>query len=211
MPARVTAATAAGKSAAPSILTRSAPASLARVIAARTALSVPSCTGPNGMATRTSAPEPPRRTARQTMSISASVTSSGLRWPQRLTPTESPTDTISTPAWSAIVAIWESPATPPTIFRPSRFISWSAGWQHKTRGQDPAPRGGVADDRRRLRARTRRRDHHDGVGAVELLAQQRRAAGPGVPEQGVIRDRRLEHEEVPAAPRPAPHVPDDPS
>ena len=106
IPARVTAATAAGKSAAPSILTRSAPASLTSLIAARTALSVPSCTGPNGMSTLTSARLTPRRTARHTMSISSSVTSRGLRWPQRLTPTESPTDTISTPARSAIAAIW---------------------------------------------------------------------------------------------------------
>ena len=106
IPARTTADTASGKSAAPSILTRSAPASLASRTAARTALSAPSCTGPNGMSALTRAWPTPRRTALVTMTISSIVTSRGLRWPQRLTPTESPTETISTPDRSAMAAIW---------------------------------------------------------------------------------------------------------
>ena len=106
MPARATAVTASGKSGAPSILTRSAPASLTIRMAARTAPPAPSCTGPNGRSTLTRARVTPRRTAWATMSICSIVTSSGLRWPHRLTPTESPTETISTPARSAIRAIW---------------------------------------------------------------------------------------------------------
>ena len=55
MPARVSAFTASGKSAAASTLTMSAPPSLTRRMAARSALSTPSCTGPNGTSQLTSA------------------------------------------------------------------------------------------------------------------------------------------------------------
>src|SRR6185436_2396464 len=47
----------------------------------------------------------PRRTALHTTSISSSVISPSFS-PQRLTPTESPTETSSTPARSTIWAIW---------------------------------------------------------------------------------------------------------
>ena len=87
MPARVSAFTASGKSAAASTLTMSAPPSLTRRMAARSALSTPSCTGPKGTSQLTSARVAPRRTALQHTRISSSVTSSGLEWPQRLTPT----------------------------------------------------------------------------------------------------------------------------
>src|ERR1700748_2877941 len=88
MPARGTADTASGKSGAASILTRSAPASLAIRTAARTAAAVPSCTGPNGRSTLTRARDTPRRTAWATTSICSMVTSSGFRWPPRFTPTD---------------------------------------------------------------------------------------------------------------------------
>src|SRR5258708_9258793 len=65
----------------------------------------------------------PRRTALQTMRSSSTVTSFSVAWPQRFLPTESPTDTRSTPARSAICAIGVSQATTPTILRPWRFIS----------------------------------------------------------------------------------------
>ena len=65
MPARASARTASGKSAAPSSLIMSAPPSLTRRMAARTALSVPSCSGPNGKSQLTSARVTPRRTALQ--------------------------------------------------------------------------------------------------------------------------------------------------
>ena len=86
MPARVSAFTASGNSAAASTLTMSAPPSLTRRMAARSALSTPSCTGPNGTSQLTSARSTPRRTALQQTRISSSVTSSGLAWPHRLTP-----------------------------------------------------------------------------------------------------------------------------
>ena len=105
----------------------STPASLTRRIAACNAASVPSCSGPNGKSTLTSARFTPRRTALQTITISSIVTSNGLAWPHRLTPTVSPTDTMSTPARSTICAICQSQATTPTILRPSRFICCSAG------------------------------------------------------------------------------------
>src|SRR6266568_9571196 len=125
MPACTPARTASGKSAAPSSLTRSAPPSLTSLIAALTALAAPSCSGPKGKSQLTKARSTPRRTALQTTSISSIVTSSGLEWPHKLTPTESPTETISTPARSAMLAICQ--ATTPTLFRPSRFICKSAG------------------------------------------------------------------------------------
>ena len=106
MPARVSAVTTSGKSAAASTFTMSAPPSLTMRIAARNALSMPCCTGPNGMSQLSSARDRPRRTALQQTRISSTVTSSGLEWPHRLTPTESPTDTKSAPARSAISAIW---------------------------------------------------------------------------------------------------------
>ena len=84
----------------------STPASLTNRIAARTALSVPSCRGPNGKSTLTRARCTPRRTALATTSISSIVTSNGFECPQRLTPTVSPTETRSTPARSTIRAIW---------------------------------------------------------------------------------------------------------
>ena len=126
MPARAMAATASGKSAAPSSLTMSTPASLTKRMAARKAASGPSCSGPKGKSTLTSARFTPRRTALVTTSISSIVTSSGLVWPHRLMPTVSPTLTMSTPARSTICAICQSHATTPTIFLPSRFICWSA-------------------------------------------------------------------------------------
>ena len=45
--------------------------------------------------------------------------------PQRFTATESPTETMSAPAASAMRAVGVSHATTPTILRPSRFIAWS--------------------------------------------------------------------------------------
>jgi hypothetical protein len=106
MPARSIARTASGKSAAPSSLTMSAPASLTSRTAARTAARRPSCSGPNGKSQLTSARRTPRRTARQTTTISSIVTSSGFSWPQRFTPTVSPTETMSTPARSTMRASW---------------------------------------------------------------------------------------------------------
>src|SRR3984893_17150063 len=125
MPARTIARTASGKSLAASSFTMSAPPSFTRRMAARTALSVPSCSGPNGKSQLTSARATPRRTALQTTSISSIVTSSGLVCPHKFTPTESPTDTMSTPARSATRAIRYSQATTPTLFFPSRFI-WAS-------------------------------------------------------------------------------------
>ncbi len=87
---------------------------------------MPSCTGPNGRSTLTSARRTARRTALATTTISSMVISSGFSWPQRFTPTESPTETISAPARSAIRASWKSQATTETILRPARFISVSA-------------------------------------------------------------------------------------
>ena len=75
-------------------------------MAARTAASAPSCNGPKGTSQLTSARVTPRRTAWQTSTIWSSVTSSSLLWPHTLTPTESPTETMSTPARSTICAIW---------------------------------------------------------------------------------------------------------
>ena len=106
MPARAMAVTVSGKSAAPSSLSMSMPASLTMRIAALTAYWVPSCSGPNGKSALSSARLTPRRTALQTTSISSIVISNGLAWPHRLTPTVSPTETISTPARSTICAIW---------------------------------------------------------------------------------------------------------
>ena len=104
-PALTSARTTSGKSAAASTLIMSAPPSFIRRDAAASALSMPCCTGPNGMSQLTSARAVPRRTAWQQISISSSVTSSTSSRPQRLTPTESPTETKSTPARSAMRAI----------------------------------------------------------------------------------------------------------
>ena len=122
MPARTSARTASGKSAAASTLIMSAFASVISRVAAFKAASGLSCAGPYGRSQLTSARVTPRRTALQTISISSIVTWSGSSWPHRLTPTESPTETRSTPALSAIRAIGVSQATTPAIFWPSRFI-----------------------------------------------------------------------------------------
>src|SRR6056300_781842 len=53
------------------------------------------------------------------------VISSGFAWPHRLCPTVSPTDAISTPMRSTILAIWVSHTTMPTIFSPLAFIAAS--------------------------------------------------------------------------------------
>src|SRR5256885_3064818 len=68
----------------------------------------------------------PRRTALQTTSISSTVTSFSVACPHRFFPTESPTESMSTPARSASSAITASHATTATILRPWRFISASA-------------------------------------------------------------------------------------
>ncbi|WP_460695124.1 transposase [Modestobacter muralis] len=54
-------------------------AALTNRMAARTAESVPSCKGPNGKSTLTSARDTPRHTALATTSISSIVTSNGFR------------------------------------------------------------------------------------------------------------------------------------
>ena len=82
----------------------SAPASISRV-AARSAASVLSWSGPKGKSQLTIARLTPRRTALQTTIISSIVISRGLGWPHKLIPTVSPTDTMSTPARSTICAI----------------------------------------------------------------------------------------------------------
>jgi hypothetical protein len=74
-------------------------------MAALTAESVPSCSGPKGKSQLTSARLVPRRTALQTTIISSMVTSKGVGWPHRLMPTVSPTEMMSTPARSMICAI----------------------------------------------------------------------------------------------------------
>jgi trehalose-6-phosphate synthase len=61
-----------------------------------------------GTSQLTTALATPRRTARQTTSISSSVTSSSLAWPHMVMPTESPTETTSTPARSTMRAIGKS-------------------------------------------------------------------------------------------------------
>ena len=73
-----TARTVSGKPAAPSSFTMSAPPSFTMRIAALTAASVPSCSGPNGKSQLTSARDTPRRTARQARIIWSSVTSRSL-------------------------------------------------------------------------------------------------------------------------------------
>ena len=127
MPAREMARTASGKSAAPSSLTMSTPASLTKRMAASSAACVPCCNGPKGKSTLSSARLTPRRTALVTISISSMLTCNGLAWPSKCTPTVSPTETMSTPARSTTCAICQSHATTPTILRPSRFICCRAG------------------------------------------------------------------------------------
>ena len=51
------------------------------------------------------------------------VICSGFGWPHRLTPTVSPTETMSAPAMSAMRAIWWSQATTQTLFSPAAFMA----------------------------------------------------------------------------------------
>src|SRR5262249_33294716 len=128
----------------------------------------------------------PRRTALHTTSISSSVISPSFS-PQRLTPTESPTETRSTPARSAICAIWKSQATTPAILRPSRFIFRRVmtltlatmlvrgGTRHAAdRGDHRAGVGAsLARDVERAAVRNRREQHRRAYG-------ERRGPGRGV-------------------------------
>src|SRR3954465_7990494 len=107
--------------------TRSAEASTLTISAPPSSTSrFASSTEPDGTSQLRSARFTPRRTALQTISISPIVTGASAERPQRFVPTESPTETMSTPARSAIAAICASHATTATILRAWRFISRSA-------------------------------------------------------------------------------------
>src|SRR5262249_50012344 len=150
----------------PRTLTSSAPPSSASRSAARRG------SAPAGTSQLRSARFTPLRTALQQTRISSTLTCALGARPQRLTPTESPTETRSTPARSAICAIWKSQATTPTILRPSRFILRSA--MTVTLGSILGRRPRDAPDRG---------DHRAGIGAV--LA--------GDVERAAVRDRREQH------------------
>ena len=143
MPAFTMARSASGNAAASSIFTMSAPPSSTRRLAPSRRACVPCAPRPVGRSQLTSERVVPRRTALQTSTISSSVMSSGSVRPHRFMPTESPTETRSTPARSAMRAICVSHATTPTILRASRFIAWRPAivtFPTSTRGCPPCCR-----------------------------------------------------------------------